>query len=73
MTVKKQWQLPKWPKQPNQYRLKNFYQLYYLIEDDLPYMTEILILDAINHHQTVVLSSLETKEMNPDMLVEAKQ
>jgi hypothetical protein len=62
MSSKKQWKLPKWPKQPNQYRLKDFYQLYYLMEGDLSYMDEILILDAINHHQTVVLSSLHAQE-----------
>lgn len=39
--------LPKWPTQPSQYRLKKMYQLYYLFEDDYPYMLQIQILDAI--------------------------
>jgi hypothetical protein len=49
--MKEQW-LPKWPTQPNQYRLKKFYQLDYL-EDNLPYRLKIEVLDAVRQGHIV--------------------
>jgi hypothetical protein len=53
----KDW-LPQWPTQPNQYRLKKMYQLYYLFEGNLPYRLEIQILDAVKQGHIIVWNSI---------------
>jgi hypothetical protein len=56
----KDW-LPQWPTQPNQYRLKKMYQLYYLFEDDtIPSRIQIQILDSVKQGHIIVWSSVTT-------------
>jgi hypothetical protein len=62
MTKKQKWfknWLPQWPTQPNQYRLKKMYQLYYLMEGNLPYRLEIQVLAAVKEGAIVNFNSVD--------------